>query len=213
MKKTIYIFSVLFLLCAGALKGQAENTLTAVVTPTDGQHFTVDLELSNTDAFISFQADLVLPEGVTLQENSLQTTARLSGLTVEASMVSSNRVRVVGYSNTNTKITAGSGKMLSLVLVTREDVELNSAALTLRNLLFTKANYEEVTLMGSTVDLVAGETVEGDLNGDGILTTADVSLLVEKVMAGATGTKYDINKDGRVSVSDVTALVNILLKQ
>ncbi len=213
MKKTIYIFSVLFLLCAGALKGQAENTLTAVVTPTDGQHFTVELGLANTDAFISFQADLVLPEGVTLQENSLQTTARLSGLTVEASMVSSNRVRVVGYSNTNTKITAGSGKMLSLVLVTREDVELNSAALTLRNLLFTKDNYEEIILMGSTVDLVTGETVEGDLNGDGILTTADVSLLVEKVMAGATGTKYDINKDGRVSVSDVTALVNILLKQ
>ena len=213
MKKTIYIFSVLFLLCAGALKGQAENTLTAVVTPTDGQHFTVELGLANTDAFISFQADLVLPEGVTLQENSLQTTARLSGLTVEASKVSSNRVRVVGYSNTNTKITAGSGKMLSLVLVTREDVELNSAALTLRNLLFTKANYEEIILMGSTVDLVTGETVEGDLNGDGILTTADVSLLVEKVMAGATGTKYDINKDGRVSVSDVTALVNILLKQ
>ena len=213
MKKTIYIFSVLFLLCAGALKGQAENTLTAVVTPTDGQHFTVELGLANTDAFISFQADLVLPEGVTLQENSLQTTARLSGLTVEASMVSSNRVRVVGYSNTNTKITSGSGKMLSLVLVTREDVELNSAALTLRNLLFTKDNYEEIILMGSTVDLVTGETVEGDLNGDGILTTADVSLLVEKVMAGATGTKYDINKDGRVSVSDVTALVNILLKQ
>lgn len=213
MKKISYILGILLLTAIGAVNTHAENRLTAVVTPIDTDHYTIDLNLENTDAFISFQADLILPEGFQLTEKSLQASSRLSGFAVEATMLSGNRLRVVGYSENISQIAAGTGAIVSLKIENNTDIVITSPTITLRNLLFTKANYEEITLMGSIVDLNPGEVVEGDLNRDGKLTIADVSLLVQKVLEGETNSFYDINKDSRVSVSDITALVNMLLQQ
>ena len=57
-----------------------------------------------------------------------------------------------------------------------------------------------------------GSTVVGDVNKDGTVSIADVTALVNIVLASAEpNDKADVNGDGEVSIADVTALVNIIL--
>lgn len=69
------------------------------------------------------------------------------------------------------------------------------------------------TNTGFTVE--AFKDLVGDLNGDNLLTIADVTALVN-FLIGRDGTKYDytvadVNDDGMVTIADVTALVNLIL--
>ena len=60
----------------------------------------------------------------------------------------------------------------------------------------------------------------GDVNGDGILSIADVTALVNIVLSREDAEAHtyhreaaDVNADGTVSIADVTVLVNIILKR
>ena len=53
---------------------------------------------------------------------------------------------------------------------------------------------------------------KGDVNGDGQVTIADVTALVNIILGKGESSKMaDINGDGSVTIADVTALVNIIL--
>lgn len=55
-------------------------------------------------------------------------------------------------------------------------------------------------------------TVAGDLNGDGQVTIADVTALIDLLLGGSTPpAEADINGDGQATISDVTALIDQLL--
>ena len=55
----------------------------------------------------------------------------------------------------------------------------------------------------------------GDVNGDGEVGVADVTLLVDIVMGNPatdeTRNRADVNGDGEVGVADITALINMIL--
>ena len=54
--------------------------------------------------------------------------------------------------------------------------------------------------------------VRGDVNGDGSVSIADVTTLVNIVLGkGGDSVASDVNGDGSVSIADVTTLVNIVL--
>lgn len=53
-------------------------------------------------------------------------------------------------------------------------------------------------------------TVVGDLNGDGILSILDVSLLLAHLSHGEYNHVYDINGDGVASIQDVTKLLYLI---
>lgn len=61
--------------------------------------------------------------------------------------------------------------------------------------------------------ITASETVVlGDVNKDGSITIADVTMLVNQVLGKETPTvAADVNGDGAVTIADVTKLVNIVL--
>ena len=62
--------------------------------------------------------------------------------------------------------------------------------------------------------LLQGETVKGDVNGDGVIDIMDASLLVDYLLAGAGNVNLsaaDVNGDGEVSVGDAAMLVDYLL--
>ena len=65
---------------------------------------------------------------------------------------------------------------------------------------------------GSARPAVCVVTVCGDVNGDGIVSGADVTALYNVLLDGATvDGDADVNEDGIVNGSDVTALYNLLL--
>lgn len=52
----------------------------------------------------------------------------------------------------------------------------------------------------------------GDINGDGVITIADVTVLIDMMMNGEELPAYaDFNGDGTVSIADVTALIDFML--
>ncbi|MBQ4366865.1 MAG: hypothetical protein II786_02120, partial [Muribaculaceae bacterium] len=51
-----------------------------------------------------------------------------------------------------------------------------------------------------------------DVNGDGEVGVADVTLLVSLLMSQESNERSDVNGDGETGVADVTALVQILLQ-
>ena len=59
----------------------------------------------------------------------------------------------------------------------------------------------------------APEVIPGDLNGDGIITPADISLLINTLLGGAEdySAGADVNGDGIITPADISAIINILL--
>ena len=71
------------------------------------------------------------------------------------------------------------------------------------------------TEMGVLPELYEEMALKGDVNGDGEITIADVTALVN-ILLGKDASGYDhdaadVNSDGGRTIADVTALVNILL--
>lgn len=62
---------------------------------------------------------------------------------------------------------------------------------------------------------VTGATVAGDVNGDGNISIADVTMLIDVILSqGLDGNaQADVNQDGAVNIIDVTALIDMLLKK
>ena len=65
-----------------------------------------------------------------------------------------------------------------------------------------------------SVKLLAGDSLVGDVNGDGNVNTSDVTALVNRLLGTENNADftYDINGDGIIDVSDVTAVINIILQ-
>ncbi len=51
----------------------------------------------------------------------------------------------------------------------------------------------------------------GDVNGDGMVTIADVNVVVGDILGGKWNPASDVNNDGSVTVADINMLVNIIL--
>ena len=52
----------------------------------------------------------------------------------------------------------------------------------------------------------------GDVNGDGMVSIADVSDLIDMLLSGEELPAYaDVNGDGKVSITDITALIDLLV--
>ena len=64
--------------------------------------------------------------------------------------------------------------------------------------------------------LLQGETMRGDLDGDGRVNIDDVTMLIDYLVSGdATGINMaaaDVTQDGNVNIDDVTELIDYLLK-
>ena len=60
-----------------------------------------------------------------------------------------------------------------------------------------------------------GKGLKGDINGDGVLNTTDVTALISHLLGlgSYSNSLCDVNGDGRVNNSDVTALINLVLAQ
>lgn len=61
-------------------------------------------------------------------------------------------------------------------------------------------------------DLISENGIPGDVNGDGLVSGADVTALYGVLLDGTTPAgNPDVNNDGSVSGADITALYNLLL--
>jgi hypothetical protein len=96
---------------------------------------------------------------------------------------------------------------LNVIFNTGENNSMTEAQITTaRNKYWLPRKYN-----GSTwVDLTA--SIPGDVNGDGSVTIADVSALIDLLLgSGTPSAGADVNVDGSVTIADVSALIDLLL--
>lgn len=174
----------------------------------------VEILLDNEDQYTAFQTDLYLPEGLTLDLESLALTDRKSSdHTLVTSVLVNGAVRVMSYSLQLQPYSGTSGALLTFKVVASEEMPF-PATFVLKNTRLTKVSGEKIALAngGCTVSKLK----VGDVNLDGTITIADVTALISKVLNGSALTHYmayaDLNADGIVNISDVTALIGKVLR-
>jgi hypothetical protein len=80
--------------------------------------------------------------------------------------------------------------------------------ITMSCLMSRRGEYSEECL--TTTRLVLANDI-GDVNGDGEVSIADVTALIDMLLDGSNAPAVaDIDGDGEVAISDVSALINII---
>jgi len=77
-----------------------------------------------------------------------------------------------------------------------------------------EADNYEITYVSGKIEIKKPAYIPGDANGDGRISIADASLVVDYILSGGTVTisaGADMNGDGKVSIADASAIVDYIL--
>ena len=169
----------------------------------------VEILLENEAQYTAFQADLYLPDGITLVPNSVELTNRkAANHSIATSQQSDGAIRMMSYSMNLSPYSGSSGTLV--IFNVKMDQAINiPAAIVLKNILFTTTAGVEITF----ADEECSVFLRGDVNCDGNVSIADVTCLIDLLLVADQHPKSaDVNDDGSVSISDVTSLIDVLLK-
>ena len=144
MKKIIAIVCMAWMVLAGAW---ADNISAEDITMNAGETKTVSICLTNTESnLVSFQIDLTLPEGITINKAGCSLSNRISDPDQELAIgkQGNNVYRIASTSFALTPIGGNSGTLLTLSLTDSADSDGGTA--TLSNILFVTDNSEEILM-------------------------------------------------------------------
>ena len=181
-----------------------------------GETRTVSILLDNEMAYTAFQCDLYMPEGLTVEQEDgdyiFDLTSRKGRDHNIASQVQvDGPIRVMSYSPSIKAYSGNDGALVNFNVTASRDFT-GHATIQLKNILFTTTAGSEVAFGDEecTVGLL------GDVNDDGVLSISDVTILIDYVLGGNSGTinltNADMNRDGNYDISDVTTLISRVLK-
>ena len=134
---------------------QAQDQISASIeTLTEGRAWDLSIGLANATPYVSFQFDVILPEGVTYAD--VTPDQRISSLTLTTGMVSESKLRVTAYNaSSQASLSAGSGVILSIRFTS--DSQVSGGTFKITNCLFTSVSdaseYVETTLPAVTADI------------------------------------------------------------
>lgn len=212
MKRKFLFLLMAALTCIGAnaaLK-RANNYLELGegVTATAGKTVVVNILMSNTLEIINWQAELVLPEGITLV--SAEKTENWAGEVT----VSNNKL----FSEVD-EAAAASQKLAvaKLTLNVASTVQAGEYQLSLDKIVMTASDNTDISQdkpksVSITVE-EAQQGVEGDLTGDDKVNAADIQALLNIIAADEFSTAADLTGDNKVNAADIQALLNIIAGQ
>jgi len=156
------------------------------------EQFTLTVCMKNKNLITAWQAELVLPEGITVATDSdgdpmvalsgTRTSSSRHG--VSADVLSSGTLRILCSSQSNKTFTGTDGEVLTITLNKAEGVAAGDYPIKLKNQKLVEANET-----GHKVELV-------------------VSLLTVKPALDPS--RFDLDNDGDVDIADITVLVDYI---
>ncbi len=72
---------------------------------------------------------------------------------------------------------------------------------------------DRIAWMDSKLGYDPNAHLNGDVNGDGEVSLADVNVVVDMILSGNTTVHGDVNGDGEVSLADINVIVDLILSQ
>lgn len=169
---------------------------------------TVDVYMANTITLSAFEAKLNLPEGVEVEEMLMGD--RLSDNVSVNYIAESGKILV--ESLTNDEFAESDAPLFSIVL---KGVAKGTGTLSLSNV-FVSNGFAAFDTEGTANEVaVTVSALLGDVNNDGEVTPADVSMMASYLLGqepeGFDESAADINEDGDITPADLSLLVSMLL--
>lgn len=204
--KKILLFTLLFF-SLGIFGAKAEDTNISSIANTlyiesltadAGAEVSLSLKMKNTTSLVGFQCEIILPEGITFQTDE-------DGFGLAELSTARTTSRRTDYFNTSfpdfdlqhLRILCSSSKKYAF---SGNDGEVAIVPITIAPTM-TSGTYP-IKISGIVLTDALGKTIEA--------TDVFFSITVNGV---ENPDKYDLNGDGEVSIADVTELVNYILKK
>lgn len=173
----------------------------------------MEILLDNEAQYTAFQADLYLPDGVTLVPQSVALTGRKAAdHTLATSTLLDGATRLMSYSMGLRPYSGTSGALVTLRLAADETLS-GPVTIELKNVLFTTTAGMEI-LLDNTACTV-NTFMLGDVNGDRLISITDITYLIRYVLDGyplaSVGLSADLDGDGLLNITDVTYLIRMVL--
>ena len=214
MKKRLMVIVTMLMTMEMVMATDKVTIYDFLISP--GQTKVIKISLENDEAYAAFQFDLHLPKGITVVPDSHSANAERvpASTNLYMSTLSEGVYRFLSAGMSVDPLVGNSGVIVSLTV--KADENLSEGELTgyFRNIVLAKGDatgqkYEEMSFPVTIVN-----SIPGDANGDGRVSIADASLIVDYILSGGTITisaGADMNGDGKVSIADASAIVDYIL--
>ena len=183
-----------------------------------GETALVEILLENEVQYTAFQADLYLPDGLTLDRQSVALTDRKAAdHMIATSQLADGAIRLMSYSMSVQPYSGTNGALVTMAVMASETLT-GPVVIELRNSRVTTPGGRETTLENTSCTV--NTFLLGDVNGDGRVNVSDAILLINylinenqsgQVPSGFNSAAADFNRDGLVNVSDASTLINHIL--
>lgn len=193
------------------------------ISSVTGRQSYIPINLKNANLIATWQADLVLPEGLTIATDeygdplivvsgSRTTAARHS---IATSTVSGGATRILYNSSSNKTISGTDGEVATVTLNVAEDVEPGDYPIIFKNIVMSEANETGHVVERVVSKITIQSYTPGDVNNDGDINAQDlvavVNYILENPTPGNIREAADLNNDGNVDAMDYVAEVNLIL--
>ena len=185
-----------------------------------GETCTVSILLDNETAYTAFQADIYLPEGLTIEQEDGDyifdlTDRKARDHNISSQMQADGAIRVMSYSPSIKAYNGNSGPLVTFQLIA-EDSFTGPATLMMKNIWLITTTGVELSFANEECAVTVPVTVlKGDVNGNGEVAISDVSTLIDYLLGteleNFNAANADVNGDGEITIGDVSALIDKLL--
>jgi hypothetical protein len=200
------------------------NTLSAAApTILTGKTAPLSLSLANEDDIIMTEFYMQLPEGITIEEDEdgypkvTLNSERSNNHSLEVSRNSEGLYHFLVFSSRNYALKGHEGELFSMNLVCDESVAAGTYQATVKNILLSDPNKNQITPSDFTFDVTVMDVAMGDANGDGRINGMDIVEMVDYIMERPSDTfvfaAADLTADQKVNGMDLVELVSLVMAQ
>ena len=165
----------------------------------------LQIELTNTTVYAGFQFDLVLPEGITVTNYSVNASRIPEQIEVQI-VKTENGYRFVGSGLGMETITGNSGGIITITVKADENLKGRHMTGYLREVKLSTSEGEGSTIEENVFNITDDKC--GDVDGNGKLNSLDVKAIAELIMKGEYKAKADVNGDNKVDAVDIVIVTN-----
>lgn len=178
----------------------------------------VEILLENEVEYTAFQTDLYLPDGLTLDRQSVALTDRKGAdHMIATNQLADGAIRLMSYSLSVFPYSGTDGALVAMAIIASETLN-GPVVIELRNSRVTTPGGRETTLENSSCTV--NTFLLGDVNSDGRVNVSDaivlINYLINETQNGQDPSDFnraaaDFNRDGLINVSDASTLINFVL--
>lgn len=175
----------------------------------------VTINLNNAMPITALQADIYLPNGLTIEQDDGEylfdlTSRKGSDHTISSNALANGAIRIL-IASPSLKVISGNTGALVTFNVIATDSFVGPKQLYIRNIVATDKDKNQYDFPDSFCTV--NSSVTGDVNGDGVVTSVDITCLYNYLLNGDNTyiATSDVDGDGFISSVDITVIYNILL--